>query len=160
MKPLRALQWAFPPNAQHARTERKIMYLENLQASEMERIAYMTGDTMAARAFGDFADNEDDIELLSSEVDDALDLVGCSGQRGQHLYASMHELGASGETAKTLACTLQTIASCYQHPAKPTRKQVDALSRVILEIVACPGDYNAESARSAVYVAFGEGLPS
>jgi hypothetical protein len=58
-------------------------------------------------------------------------------------------------TSGTLATAMQTLATCYQHPVKPTRKQLDALSRVILEITAYPGDYNPESARSAVYGAFG-----
>lgn len=130
------------------------MYLENLQASEMERIAYLTGDTMAARAFGDFADNEQDIELLTSEVDDALDLVGCSGQRGRVLYASMHELSVAGDTAQTLASALETLANCFQNPTKPTRKQLILMARTCLDIVACPTGYNPETVRASMYAAF------
>lgn len=131
------------------------MYLENLNPAELERIAYMTGDTMAARAFGEFADNANDIEALENDIDNALDLVGCSGERGKHLYASMCELSNAGETAKTLASALQTIATAFQLPCKPTRKQLDAMARTVLEITACPGDYTPESARQAIYAAFG-----
>ena len=131
------------------------MYLENLTPAEMERIAYLTGDTMASRAFGEFADNAADIEKLERDIDNALDLVSCAGERGKELYASMFQLGQTGETNKTLASALQTIATCYQHPGKPRREQLDALTRTILEITACPGDYTPESARSAVYSAFG-----
>ena len=62
---------------------------------------------------------------------------------------------ASPGVADTLASALQTIATAFQLPCKPTRKQLDAMARTVLEITACPAEFDADSARTAIYTAFG-----
>ena len=134
------------------------MYLENLAPSEVERIAYLTGDTMAASAFGELSEQLYEVQKLEFQIEDlqtknlALD---DKLENLQEQYDNLLSDALNDRTSGTLVTAMQTIATCHQHPGKPTRKQLDALSRAILEITACPGDYSPESARQAIYSAFG-----
>ena len=46
------------------------MYLDNLRSDEMERIAYLTGDTMAAAAFGDLDETRCDVQRLEYQIEE------------------------------------------------------------------------------------------
>lgn len=127
------------------------MYLENLRSDEMERIAYLTGDTMAATAFGSLDETRYEVQRLEYQIEELETKNSALRDKYDDLLLEAVTAGA----AETLASALQTIATCYQHPGKPTRKQLDAMTRTIIEITARPGDYTPESARQAIYAAFG-----
>ena len=130
------------------------MYLENLAHNEMERIAYLTGDTMAAAAFGSADEAQDRIDELETQLEE-------SEQENARLQTGIDKADDSsdaGNTRDLYESALETIATCYQNPCKPTRKQLDAMARTILEITACPGDFDASSARLAIYAAFGHAV--
>ena len=127
------------------------MYLETLRNNEIERIAYLTGDTMAAMAFGDLDESIGEVARLENDLEKAQSETARLQEELDNLEASKSSDGHS----ETLASVLTTIATAFQLPSKPTRKHLDAMARAILEITARPGDYTPESARTAIYSAFG-----
>lgn len=127
------------------------MYLNNLRSDEMERIAYLTGDTMAATAFGDLDETRVEVQRLEYQIEE----LETKNSKLQDDLGNLEASKNSDGHSDTLASALQTIATAFQHPGKPTRKQLDAMARTVLEITACPGDYTPESARTAIYAAFG-----
>lgn len=128
------------------------MNLSQLSPSEFERTAYMRGDTLACKLLGDAFD--DGAQALEDEIDNALDLVGCSGKRGNDLYAALHDIGQQTNTIEVMDSALQTIAAALQVPGKVSKRQLFDLSKLIIDIVATPGDFSQSSARGAVYAAF------
>lgn len=127
------------------------MYLENLHPAEMERIAYLTGDTMAATAFGELGEQLYEVQKLEFQIEE----LTTKNEKLQEELDNLETSKNSDGHSDTLASALQTIATAFQHPGKPNRKPLDAMARTVLEITACPGDYTPESARQAIYKAFG-----
>jgi hypothetical protein len=129
------------------------MNLSNLQPAEIERIAYANGDTLAAQGWGAFAEVSGDVEALENDIDNALDLVGCAGKRGEDLYAALHDIGQTPNSIEVMESALQTIAAAFLVPGKVGKRQLVELSKALLDIVATPGDFSQSSARKAVYTA-------
>ena len=129
------------------------MNLAQLTPSEFERAAYMRGDALACKLLGDAFDNG--AQTIEDGVDDALDLVGCAGKRGQDLYAALHDIGQQTNTIEVMESALHTIAAAFLVPGKVGKRHLVGLTKALIEIVATPSDFSQSSARKAVYTALG-----
>lgn len=115
------------------------MYLENLRNNEVERIAYLTGDYMAVRAFAALDDAERELSTAEGRLSDLEDAA---------------EADTDNVTA-VMESTLSTIACCYQLPGKVNKDALLKMARTVIDIIATPYGYTPDSARQAVYKAFG-----
>lgn len=127
------------------------MNLALLSPSEFERAAYMRGDTTACKIISNAFD--DALESVEGDIDNALDLVGCSGKRGEELYSCLHDIGQQTNTIEAMESALQTIAAAFLVPGKIGKRHLVELSKALLDIVATPSDFSQSSARKAVYSA-------
>ena len=134
------------------------MYYLNAQKSEIERSAYLQGDYLTANNFADFSDAEKDLEELESDIDNALDLVGCSGKRGTLLYAAMSDLSDlqnnSGDDSPLVAA-MMAMSAVFYAPGAINKKRLTDLGGLLCELAATPSEFNAETARAAVYKSLG-----
>ena len=103
------------------------MQLENLSHSEAERLAYLTGDTVAAIAFAHLVDDASE-HVGSDAPDEAL----------QHAYA-------------VLEAGLYAIASAVHVPGTISRASWQNLSRCLTEMLACPADFEVDAMRARIY---------
>ena len=127
------------------------MHSINMTAAEIERFAYISGNTLAAEGWGAFDCACDDVETLETSLDNALDFVGCSGKRGTDLYSSLQDVGIQAKAAPVMECALRTLASALSVPGRITKRQLVDLSKVLLAIVETPDDFNRLSVETAVY---------
>ena len=129
------------------------MNLSQLSPSEFERAAYMRGDAVACQVIATAFD--DAVESVEGDIDNALDLVGCAGKRGQDLYAALHDIGQQTNTIEVMESALHTIAAAFLVPGKVGKRHLVGLTKALIEIVATPSDFSQSSARKAVYTALG-----
>ena len=122
-----------------------------MTAAEIERFAYISGNTLAAEGWGAFDCACDDVETLETSLDNALDFVGCSGKRGNDLYSSLQDVGIQAAAAPVLECALRTLASALSVPGRITKRQLAELSKALIEIADAPDDFTRFSVGTAVY---------
>lgn len=127
------------------------MYLENLKGSEMERIAYLTGDYMAAAAFSQADDFENETITLQNELDEANSSI-------KTLEAQIEELEANTNTepnhTETLDSALSTVAALLQTEGKINKKTLLKMTLAIIEVVAAPENFTPTRARGAITASF------
>jgi predicted nucleic acid-binding Zn-ribbon protein len=127
------------------------MYLENLKGSEMERIAYLTGDYMAAAAFSQADDFENETINLQNELDDANSTI-------KTLEAQIEELESNTSTepnyTETLDSALSTVAALLQTEGKVNKKALLKMTLAIIELIAAPEDFTATTARELIAKSF------
>jgi len=134
------------------------MNTKYLQPHELERLAYIQGDALTAMQAAEIADTAGDVENLESDVDNALDLVGCSGKRGDVLYAALHDIGeAHSHTLPLFEATLTAIADAFLQSGPIPKKRLTALGIAIQRIVRAPEYFAPDRASGAVQTALGMG---
>jgi hypothetical protein len=69
--------------------------LVQYQLTEKERITYINGDKDSADLFSLLADGNDTGEI--DGIDNALDLIGLSGKRGDSLYAAIEYISKNSK---------------------------------------------------------------
>ena len=122
-----------------------------MTAAEIERFAYISGNTLAAEGWGAFDCACDDVETLETSLDNALDFVGCSGKRGTDLYSSLEDVGNQAKAAPIMESALRTLASALSVPGRITKRQLAELFRLLLAIAEAPEDFTRFSVGTAVY---------
>lgn len=118
--------------------------LEALSHAEAERIAYLTGDTVAALAFGQLADCADEIAELEE-------------------LAEIAELATPEKTPQThlqglYEAALYAIAGALQAPGAIPKKRLLKLAACLIELLACPQDFEGDAMRARIYHEVGHDL--
>jgi uncharacterized protein YlxW (UPF0749 family) len=127
------------------------MYIENLAASEMERIAYLTGDTMAATAFSQADDFENEAINLQNELDDANSTIKTLEAQIEELEANTN---AEPNHTETLDSALSTVAALLQTEGKINKSALLKMALAMIEVIAAPEDFTATTAREIIAKSF------
>lgn len=118
-----------------------------MNINELERIAYINGSALAG-IYADLGDAQSEQDSTNSEVDNALDLVGCAGLRGKQLYAALHDIS---QQAQVLSAALMAVSVALESPGAIGKKRLVKMSDLLCELVATPDAYNDQSIKKAVY---------